>query len=200
MLLFKGVPFPDITWPQVLIPVPYYYILELPSLNTFPAPNTSIQFLAAGTPCQPNFTYPFFSQSLTIVPVVELQHSTLYKQGWICAGFHHKSSRNSSTLTWMLKWDSWTWPECPFTVVRYRHSPFVTELWQVDLLTSQCFHVSSMSSSVSQPPPATLPPKIQNYCPQIFPFSQFHSPAFGTPFIMTLCPHNSFGSAQSKLH
>ena len=81
MLLFKGVPFPVITWPQVLIPVPYYYILELPSQNAFPVPNKSIHFLVAGTPCQPNFTYPLFSQSLTIVPVVELQHSTLYRQG-----------------------------------------------------------------------------------------------------------------------
>ena len=44
-----------------------------------------------------------------------------------------KLSWNSGTLTWMFKWDSWTCPKCPLTV-KDRNSPFVTELWRVDLL------------------------------------------------------------------
>ena len=43
----------------------------------YPGLNTLIQFLFAGTPCQPNFTNPLFSQFVTTVPVsrTTTQHS-----------------------------------------------------------------------------------------------------------------------------
>ena len=95
-----------------------------------------------------------------------------YKQGSICTGFYHKSYHETVALSLGCPNET---PEPALHV----HS-LLLETDTLPLLQncdkwiyyhSHWFYVSSVSSSASQPPPATLLPKIQNYCPQIFIFS-----------------------------
>ena len=93
-------------------------------------------FLHAETPCQPNFIQLLFSLNPWLqFQCLQPQHSTLYIKTRLNLYriLPQKLSWNSGTLTWMLKWDSWTCPKCPLTV--YKRQKLSLSYRIVDLLS-----------------------------------------------------------------
>ena len=197
MLVFRGAPFLVIAWPQVLIPVPYY-ILELPSPNTYHGPTT--------------YRFSFFLQELHASPTLQLLCSLNPWLQFQCLEPQHKHSiqtrlnlyRIFSTNTLSRKqWHAHLALSLGCSNETSEPALYVHSLLlktKLSLCYKNCdkwicypsrwFHVLSVPSSASQPSYDTLLSKIQKYCPQTFLISQYHSPHFGT----------SFGSAQSKFH
>ena len=96
------------------------------SPNTYPGPNTLIQFLLACRNSVPAQLYNclFLLNPWLLFQCLVPQHSTLYTKTRLNLYriLPQKLSWNSGTLTWILKWDSWTSPKCPLTVKRQKLS------------------------------------------------------------------------------